>query len=68
MGLDRDKWGSQLEPTVNKYNNTERRKVHIPPGQAKREGDKLMVSFNLWNNAKRSREYPDLKVGDEVIV
>ena len=27
-----------------------------------------MVSFNLWNNAKRNRKYPDLKVGDEVRV
>ena len=27
-----------------------------------------MVSFNLWNNARRTRQYPELKVGDEVRV
>ena len=27
-----------------------------------------MVSFNLWNNAKRNRKYPDLTVGSEVRV
>ena len=68
MGLDRDKWLSQLEPIINKYNNTEHRTIHMSPNQAKKEGNKLMVSFNLWNNAKRNRKYPDLKVGDEVRV
>ena len=53
MGLDRDKWLSQLEPIMNKYNNTEHRTIHMTPNQAKKEGNKLMVSFNLWNNAKK---------------
>ena len=26
MGLDRDKWLSQLEPIINKYNNAEERR------------------------------------------
>ena len=68
MGLDRDKWVSQLEPIINKYNNTEHRTIQMTPNQAKKEGNKLMVSFNLWNNAKRNRKYPDLKVGDDVRV
>ena len=52
MGLDLDK-SIQLEPIVNKYNNTEHRTFHMTPNQAKKEGNKLMVSLNLWNNAKR---------------
>ena len=62
MGLDRDKRLSQLELIINKYNNTEHRTIHMTPNQAKKEGNKLMVSFNLWNNAKNSRQYPELKL------
>ena len=40
----------------------------MTPNQAKKEGNKLMVSFNLWNNAKHNKQYPELKVGDEVRV
>ena len=68
MGLDRDTWRSQLEPIINKYNDTEHRTTHMTPNQAKKEGNKLMVSFNLRNNAKKNRQYPELKVGDEVRV
>ena len=56
MGLDRDKWVSQLEPIINKYNNTEHRTIQMTPNQSKKAGNKLMVSFNLWNNAKRNRK------------
>ena len=38
------------------------------PNQAKKEGNKLMVSFNFWNNAKKNRQYPESNVGDEVRV
>ena len=68
MGLDRDKWLRQLEPIINKYNNTEHRTIHMTPNQAKKEGNKLMVFFIVWNNAKLNRQYPELKVGDEVRV
>ena len=68
MGLDRDKWLSQLEPIINKYNNTEHRTIHMSLNQAKKERNQLMVSFNLWSNAKRIRKYLDLKIGDEVRV
>ena len=40
----------------------------MTPNQAKKEGKQLMVSLNLWNNAKKDRQYPELKVGDEVRV
>ena len=68
MGLDRDEWITQLEPIINKYNNTEHTTIKMKPTDARKESNRLMVSFNLWNNAKRNRKYPDLKVGDEVRV
>ena len=40
----------------------------MTPNQAKKKGNLLLVAFNLWNNAKRERKYPDLKVGDNVRV
>ena len=40
----------------------------MTPNQAKKEGNKFMVSFNLWNNAKKNRQYPELKIGNEVRV
>ena len=66
MGLDRDKWITQLEPIINKYNNTEHTTIKMKPTDARKETNKLMVSYNLWNNAKRDRKYPELKVGDDV--
>ena len=68
MDLDRDNWVSQLEPIINKYNNTEHSTIHMKPNEARKESNKLMVSFNLWSNAKRNRRYPEIKVGDEVRV
>ena len=68
MGLDRDKRLRQLEPIMNEYNNTEHRTIYMTPNQAKKEGNKLMGSFNLWNNAKKNRRYTDLKVGNEIRV
>ena len=68
MGLDTDKWTSQLEAVVNKYNNTEHTTIKMTPNEARKEGNKLMVSYNIWDKAKRDRKYPELKVGDDVRV
>ena len=38
----------------------------MTPNQAKKEGNRLMVSCNLWNSATKNRQYLELKVGDEV--
>ena len=40
----------------------------MSPNDAKKPGNQLMVSYNIWNKAKRNRQYPDLKVGDDVRV
>ena len=40
----------------------------MTPNQAKKEGNTLMVSFNLWNNAKKNRQYPEISSGSEVRV
>ena len=42
--------------------------IEMSPNQAKKPGNQLMVSYNIWNKAKRNRQYPDLKVGDDVRV
>ena len=68
MGLSRDKWLEQLKPIINKYNNTVHSTIDMTPNDAKKMGNHLMVSFNLWNNAKRTRKYPELSVLDNVRV
>jgi hypothetical protein len=68
MGLDTDKWTSQLEAVVNKYNNTEHSTTKLTPHDARKDGNKLTVSFNIWVKSKRERVYPELKVGDAVRV
>ena len=66
MDLDRDKWVSQLELILNSYKNTVHRTIKMTPNEATKSGNQLMVSFNLWDGAKRNRRYPEIKVGDEV--
>jgi hypothetical protein len=68
MDLARDKWFSQLEPIINKYNNTIHNTIKMSPNEATIHKNQLMVSFNIWDNVKRNRKYPDIKVGDEVRV
>ena len=60
MELDRDKWVSQLEPIINKYNNTEHRTIKMSPNDARKDGNQLMVSYNLWYNPTRNRTYLEL--------
>ena len=67
MGKEEDfKWTEQLENTLNKYNNSEHRTIDMSPNEAKKRGNRELVSFNIWNNASRSRKYPDIEVEDKV--
>ena len=68
MNLDRFKWVDQLKLIVDKYNNEIHNTIEMSPNQAKKPGNQLMVSCNIWAKAKRNRQYPDLKVGDDVRV
>ena len=68
MGLDPDKWTSQLEAVVNKYNNTVHSTIKMTPNDARKDSNKLTTSFNIWAKSKKDRVYPELKVGDEVRV
>ena len=68
MNLSRDKWTSQLEAVVNKYNNTVHSTIKMSPNDARKAGNKLTASFNIWAQSKKDRVYPELKVGDEVRV
>ena len=68
MNLDRFKWVDQVKPIIDKYNNAIHNTIEMSPNQAKKPGNQLMVSYNIWAKAKRNCQYPDLKVGDDVRV
>ena len=68
MNLDRFKWVDQLKPIIDKYNNTIHTTIEMSPNQAKQQGNQLIVSYNIWAKVKRNRQYPDLKVGNDVRV
>ena len=57
-----------LKQIINKYNNTVHSTIEMTPNDAKKRGNRLFVSFNLWKNAKRNNQYPDLAVNDDVRV
>ena len=66
MGLGRDKCTNQMEAVVNKYNNTAHSTIKMSPNDARKEGNELATSFNIWAQSEKDRVYPELKVGDEV--
>ena len=68
VNLDKLKRVDQVKPIIDKHNNTIHTTIEMSPSQAKKSGNQLMVSYNIWNKAKRNRQYPDLKVGDDVRV
>ena len=63
MNLDRFKWVDLLKPIIDKYNNTIHASIEMSPNDAKKPGNQLMVSYNIWAKSKRDRQYPDFKVG-----
>ena len=62
----REKWTEQLNYVLNKYNNTIHSTIEMTPIQAKKKSNEMVVKFNLWNNAKRNRKYPELNEGSNV--
>ena len=62
MNLDRFKWVDLLKPIIDKYNNTIHNSIEMIPNDAKKPGNQLMVSYNIWAKTKRNRQYPDLLV------
>ena len=62
----REKWTEQLNYVLNKYNNTVHSTIEITPKEATLKRNEMVVKFNLWNNAKRNRKYPDLSEGSNV--
>ena len=53
VGLDTDRWTSQLEAVVNKYNSTEHSTIKLTPNQARKDEHKLTVSFNIWSKSNK---------------
>ena len=68
MNLDRFKWVDQTKPIIDKYNNTIHNSIEMSPNHAKKPGNQLMVFHNIWNKAKRDRQYPELSLGGDVRV
>ena len=68
MGLDTDRWTSQLEAVVNKYNSTDHNTIKLTTKLARKDEHNLTVSFNIWSKSQKGRVYPKLKVGDDVRV
>jgi hypothetical protein len=57
MELDRYKWVSQLEPIINKHNNTKHSTIKMSPNDAKNGNNHLTVSYNIWDGVKRNRKF-----------
>ena len=68
LGLDPDKWTSQLDNVVTKYNNTVHSSIKMTPVDARKNDNKTSVSFNIWAKAKRDRVYPEMSLRSEVRV
>ena len=68
MNLDKFKWVEQLKPILNKYNNTIHTTIKMSPNDAKKRGNKDVVWFNIWDKAKRNRQYLELALNDHVRV
>jgi hypothetical protein len=67
MGKEEEySWVSQLENTLNKYNNTEHRTIQMTPNEAKKKGNTQLAHFNIFDKAQRKKVYPNLAVGDMV--
>ena len=62
----REKWTDELNLVLNKYNNKIHSTIEMTPNDAKKPRNELVVKFNLWNNAKRNRKYPELNEGSDV--
>ena len=62
----RHQWTEQLNYVLNKYNNTVHSTIEMTPIQAKKKSNEMVVKFNLWNNVKRNRKYPELTEGSNV--
>ena len=62
----REKWTEQLNYVLNKYNNKIHGTIEMTPNEAKKPKNEMVVKFNLWNNAKRNRKYPELNEGSNV--
>ncbi len=68
LKLSKYEWVKYLEKVLNKYNNSVSAPIKMSPNDARKPGSEADITFELWNNAKRERFYPELKKGDKVRV
>ena len=68
MKLDTDKWTSVFEPVLSKYNISKHESIEMKLVDGNKESSKLLIWWNLHNEANQERLYPESKQGDEVRV
>ena len=61
MGLDRDKWLEQLNPILNKYNNTVHSTIEMTPNEAKKNQMKWLLSLTYGIMHQEIGSIPILK-------
>jgi hypothetical protein len=66
LNQDKSDWIKHVDNIIKKYNNTEHSTTQIKPVEAVKKENHLWVSWHLWNNAKRQRQYPKISENDNV--
>ena len=68
MNLSRDKWIEHIDYIIKKHNNSYHSVLQMTPNEATKKDNRLLVSFNIRENAKYDRKYPKILVGENVRV
>ena len=66
LNLSRDKWIEHIDYIIKKHNNSYHSVIQMTPNEATRKDNRLLVSFNIRENAKHDRKYPKILVGGHV--
>ena len=66
LNQERYKWIEHIDKIVSKYNNTVHSTIKMTPKEAREPKNELTVRWYLWSNAKRGRQYPEIKENDTV--
>ncbi len=65
---ERNKWLEHFENVINKYNNTKHSTIEMKPNEAKIDTNHMNVKWELFNKAKRNRNYKEISTNDNVRV
>jgi uncharacterized protein YqgV (UPF0045/DUF77 family) len=68
LNLSRDKWVEHIDYIIKKHNNSYHSVLQMTPNEATKKDNRLLVSFNIRENAKYDRKYSKIIVGQNVRV